>query len=182
MFDGDLLSERARVTPNRVALVSVETGERITYHELNERAERAAATLRTILEPGDRFGLLSHNSVEFLELFFAAGKADVIVVPLSTRATEHELKHIANDCAMKALFYGPGFEAMDLGIPAWSAEARPPLSDSRANAKAARWSRTPNRTASSTRAAPRQAQRRHDPRRQLWNGYNTVVNWDCATA
>ena len=31
MFDLDLLSERARVTPTGLALVSVETGERITY-------------------------------------------------------------------------------------------------------------------------------------------------------
>ena len=84
MFDGDLLSERARVTPDRLAVVSVETGERLTYAELNARAERAAATLTTMLNPGDRFGLLSHNSIEFLELFFAAGKAGVIVVPLSS--------------------------------------------------------------------------------------------------
>jgi fatty-acyl-CoA synthase len=109
MFDFDLLSERARVTPDKLALVSVETGERLTYGELNERAEHAAATLREVLEPGDRFGLLAHNGIEFLELFFGAGKAGVIVVPLSTRATEHELRVIANDCGMKALFYGPEF-------------------------------------------------------------------------
>ena len=63
MFDLDLLSERARITPDRLALVSVETGERLTYAELNERTERAAQMLRTILEPGDRFGILAHNCV-----------------------------------------------------------------------------------------------------------------------
>ena len=107
MFDLDLLSERARVTPDRLAVVLVETGERLTYAELNAGAERAAATLSSVLEPGERFGLLAWNSLEFLELFFAAAKANVIVVPLSTRATEHELRHVANDCGMKVLFSGP---------------------------------------------------------------------------
>jgi len=176
MFELDLLSERARVTPNRIALVSVETGERITYAELNARAERAATTLRTILQPGDRFGLLSHNSVAFLELFFAAGKADVIVVPLSTRATEHELKHIVADCEMKALFYGPGFETMDLGIPSYETDHR--------KQPANRQPPTANPDSegtycllytSGTTGKPKGVM---IPRRQLyWNGYNTALNW-----
>jgi fatty-acyl-CoA synthase len=174
MFDGDLLSERARVTPGRIALVSVETGERITYQELNARAERAAATLRAILQPGDRFGLLTHNSVEFLELFFGAGKADVIVVPLSTRATEHELKHIAADCAMKAMFYGPGFEAMDLMIPSYETDWREETANRQpptANPE------TPYCLlyTSGTTGKPKGVM---IPRRQLyWNGYNTALNW-----
>jgi fatty-acyl-CoA synthase len=117
MFELNLLSERARITPDRVAVVSVATGERITYAELNARAERAAGTLRAIgLEPGDRFGLLAHNSVEFLDYFFASGKAGAIVVPLSTRATAHELAHIVSDCGMKALFHGPEFEEVTAAL------------------------------------------------------------------
>lgn len=175
MFDGDLLSERARVTPDRLALVSVETGERLTYAQLNARAERAADTLRELLAPGDRFGLLAHNSIEFLELFFAAGKADVIVVPLSTRATEHELKHIAADCGMKVLFAGPGFEEIELGIPRYATHWR----EAASNLKRA----TSNEAervycllyTSGTTGKPKGVM---IPRRQLlWNGYNTAINW-----
>ncbi len=175
MFDGDLLSERARVTPDRLALVSVETGERLTYAQLNARAERAADTLRELLAPGDRFGLLAHNSIEFLELFFAAGKADVIVVPLSTRATEHELKHIAADCGMKVLFAGPGFEEIELGIPRYATHWR----EAASNQKRA----TSNEAervycllyTSGTTGKPKGVM---IPRRQLlWNGYNTAINW-----
>jgi fatty-acyl-CoA synthase len=111
MFDGDLLSERARDTPDRTALVHVETGERLTYAQLNERSENAAATLQALgIEKGDRFGLLAFNCREFLEFFFAAGKIGAIVVPLSTRATAHELKHIVEDCGMKFYLHGPEFE------------------------------------------------------------------------
>src|SRR5262249_49893892 len=109
MFDLDLLSERARVAPGAEAVVSIETGERITYAELDARTERAAETLRALLNRGDRFGILAYNCIEFLELFFAAGRAGVIAVPLSTRATDHELEHIARDCDMRALFYGDEF-------------------------------------------------------------------------
>ncbi|MGZ5494190.1 MAG: AMP-binding protein, partial [Thermoanaerobaculia bacterium] len=95
MFDGDLLAERARITPEKLALVSIETGERLTYAQLNDRAERAAAALIAAgIGPGDRYGLLAHNCVDYVPFFFAAGKTGAIVVPLSTRATAHELAAI----------------------------------------------------------------------------------------
>src|SRR5688572_27870084 len=134
MFDGDLLSERARVTPDRLALVSVETGERLTYGQLNERAERAAGALQELaVQAGDRFGLLAHNSIDFLAYFFAAGKIAAIVVPLSTRATAHELKHVIADCGMKMLMYGPEFEAtaLDCGGPAAALKAAAELPHSK---------------------------------------------------
>jgi fatty-acyl-CoA synthase len=175
MFDADLLSERARVTPERTAVVSVETGERLTYAELDVRAERAASTLRALLQPGDRFGLLAHNSIEFLELFFAAGKANVIVVPLSTRATEHELRHIANDCGMKVLFTGPEFEQFDVGIPRYASHWREAASNQQPVT-----SNDAERIycllyTSGTTGKPKGVM---IPKRQLlWNGYNTAVSW-----
>jgi fatty-acyl-CoA synthase len=185
MFAGDLLSERARVTPDRTAVVSIETGERVTYAELDARATRAAATLRAVgLEPGDRFGLLAHNCIEFLELFFGAGKAGVIVVPLSTRATPHELEHIARDCGMKCVFVGPEFEAMSLSVPAHRVGQT--LLSVRAGGtdKSVRTDKSvcPTEDAvycllytSGTTGKPKGVM---IPRRQLWwNGYNTVVNW-----
>src|SRR5207244_10732403 len=57
MFDGDLLSERARLTPDKTALVCIETGRRLTYAELDALAARAAAAIVAAgVEPGDRYG------------------------------------------------------------------------------------------------------------------------------
>jgi fatty-acyl-CoA synthase len=175
MFDGDLLAERARVTPDKLALVVVETGERLTYAELDARAERAADTLRSLLAPGDRFGILAYNCVEFLELFFAAGKANVIAVPLSTRATEHELKHIANDCDMRVLFHGDEFASFSVVGSQLSVSHREsvPTTDNR----------QPTTSedvycllyTSGTTGKPKGVM---IPKRQLyWNGYNTAINW-----
>jgi fatty-acyl-CoA synthase len=177
MFDGDLLSERARVTPDRLAVVSVETGERLTYRELNERAERAADTLANLLQPGDRFGLLGYNSLEFIDLFFAAGKAGVIVVPLSTRATAYELQQIADDCGMKALFYGDEFAEIssELRVARYGIAHR----DARTTCHPL-LAGNPEDTycllyTSGTTGKPKGVM---IPKRQLyWNGYNTAINW-----
>ncbi|HYC62196.1 MAG TPA: long-chain fatty acid--CoA ligase [Thermoanaerobaculia bacterium] len=179
MFDGDLLSERARVTPDKLALVSIETGERLTYAALNDRVERAAGTLRALLQPGDRFGLLAHNCTEFVELFFAAGRAGVIVVPLSTRATEHELRLIANDCDMKLLFHGKEFASFNVisaQLPIWGDGL-----SGRRRAESPSLQITAEDThcllyTSGTTGKPKGVM---IPKRQLyWNGYNTVINWD----
>lgn len=175
MFDGDLLSERARVTPDKLALVVVETCERLTYAQLDERVERAAATLRATLQPGDRFGLLAFNCVEFLELFLAAGRAGVIVVPLSTRATAHELQHIANDCEMRALFHGPGFEGMELGIPRYRVDERRDGAGPAGGDAGGPEDIYCLLYTSGTTGKPKGVM---IPRRQLlWNGYNTAINW-----
>ncbi len=182
-YHADLLSERARVTPDSVAVVSIETGERLTYGQLNERAERAAATLRSVLRPGDRFGLLAHNCIEFLDLFFAAGKAGVIVVPLSTRATAHELELIARDCAMKALFYGDEFAAI-AGELLSVVSSQFSVTHRSSDAVQTTDNREPTTGAeatycllytSGTTGKPKGVM---IPKRQLyWNGYNTAVNW-----
>jgi fatty-acyl-CoA synthase len=182
MFDLDLLNERARVTPDKLAVVSIETGERLTYAQLNERTERAAATLRTLLEPGDRFGLLAYNCIEFLELFFAAGKAGVIVVPLSTRATAHELSVIARDCEMKALFRGPEFETLSTELLS-VVGSQFSVTDRPGDTSQTTDHRQPTTSedtycllyTSGTTGKPKGVM---IPKRQLyWNGYNTAVNW-----
>ncbi len=136
MIHGDLLGERARLTPQKTALVEVATGRRLTYAELDARAARAAEALTAGLGlgKGDRLALLSGNRVEFLDLFFACGKNGVVLVPLNTRLTAPELAGILEDAGPKALIFEREYEetARDLlrkcpavtGVPL-EAEASP---------------------------------------------------------
>jgi len=174
MFAGDLLAERARITPDRVALISVETGERLTYAQLNDRATGAAAMiLDSGLQPGDRAGLFAANSIAFVALFFGALKVDVIVVPLSTRATAHELSIIAADCGMSVLFHdgsAPDVNGVTLTKLSVGPTTRP----------------LPHRVidpesiacllyTSGTTGKPKGVMIPH--RQLLANGYNTAINW-----
>jgi fatty-acyl-CoA synthase len=164
MFAGDLLAERARVTPDRLALVSVETGERLTYADLDSRAARAAGALAARgIEAGDRFGIMGENRVEFLALFFGAMKIGAIVVPLSTRATEHERAQIAEDCGMQDVV------PVECGGEAAAFQAV-------ADATALQSDIACLLYTSGTTGKPKGVM---IPRRQLyWNGYNTAINWD----
>ena len=125
MIHADVLGERARLSPEKCALVFVPTGERFTYGTLNARAERVAAFLRDGLGlmKGDRVALLAHNRVEYVDLFFAAAKAGLVLVPLGTRLTAHELAFIARNADVSALVYGGEFAET---VDALRAEAEVP--------------------------------------------------------
>jgi fatty-acyl-CoA synthase len=109
---GDILGERARLTPAKAALVLAATGQHFTYAQLNDRAVRCALLLQSLgIKKGDRVGILAHNRIEFVDAFFAAGKAGFILVPLNTRLTAHELEYIIGDSGMKTLIYDGEFAA-----------------------------------------------------------------------
>lgn len=182
IFDGDLVRERARVTPEKVALVYVETGERITYADFDARVDAAAAALRALgVAAGERYGILGLNSVEYLAFFFAAGRLDAIVVPLSNRATAHELEAIVADCDMKLLLHSDDFTELATHLPVASfsfdvlrkpASAAPPATAALHDPEATYCLLY----TSGTTGKPKGVM---IPRRQLyWNGYNTAVNWD----
>src|ERR1700683_5357212 len=107
MIHGNILGERARLSPERTALVYFPTQQKFTYRELNDRAIRCARFWldRCQLAKGDRVGILATNRVEFLDAFFAAGKTGIILVPFNTRLTPAELAVIIKDSGLKALLY-----------------------------------------------------------------------------
>ncbi len=111
MLHGDILGERARLTPERTALVYAPSGERLSYRELDGRAAACArAWLDSVgLQPGERVAILANNRVEFLEAFFAAAKSGVVLVPLGTKLTPSELEYILRDAGVKAVLYAGAF-------------------------------------------------------------------------
>lgn len=111
MHAADLLSSRARLTPEREALLDAASGNRYTYRELNERACRAANFLRAnyAVQPGDRVAILAYNSVAYLDLLYGLAKIGAVLTPFNWRLTARELSYIASDCQPKVLLCGPEF-------------------------------------------------------------------------
>jgi long-chain acyl-CoA synthetase len=61
-------------------------GRKRTWREIGERTPRLAAALRGLgLKSGDRLAVLALNSDNYIELFFAAAWANLVLVPLNTR-------------------------------------------------------------------------------------------------
>jgi len=111
MIHGDVLGERARLSPEKIALICVPGPQKFTYGELNERAIRCARMLteKLGLARGERAAILAQNRVEFLDAFFAAGKTGIVLIPLNTRLTATELGFILRDSGARALLYDGEF-------------------------------------------------------------------------
>lgn len=104
---GSLLTRQANRSRGLEAVVSVEQGLRITYLELNRRAnEIASGMLAKGITKGERVAFLLMNGIEFVEAYFAAAKIGAVVVPLNWRLTPDELEFIVKDSGSSALIYG----------------------------------------------------------------------------
>ncbi len=114
MHAADLLSDRARLTPDRIALVELETGQRFTYAELNERACRLANFMHDELgvQPGDRVSIIAKNSVVYIDLFYGLPKIGAIFAPFNWRLTARELTYMVNDLEPKVLIVEPEFASV----------------------------------------------------------------------
>ncbi len=108
----DWLDKRARLTPDRVALVDYATGATTSYAEWNARANRTANHLRALgVGKGDRVAAYASNCPEYLDLFWAAAKIGAILQNLNWRLTVHELAGIVESGAPKVLVYSEDWRA-----------------------------------------------------------------------
>ncbi|WP_168703330.1 acyl-CoA synthetase [Gordonia paraffinivorans] len=100
----DLIEHAVDLVPERVALESGDRGR--TYAELEERSNALAHKLRELgVEPGDRVGLYSRNTIESVEAMVAVFKARAVMVNVNYRYVEPELEHIFTDSGMKVLIH-----------------------------------------------------------------------------
>src|SRR6267378_2438653 len=111
MFVRDWMGRRALSSPHKTAIIDGDTGESLTYRELNDRATRLANHLRHSLgvRSGDRVAVLAMNRSEILEAFFAVSKLTAILVPLNYRLTQSELQYIIEDSEPRVLLYESEF-------------------------------------------------------------------------
>ena len=108
---GQLLARRAFLSPQIEATVEPSAGgRRLSYRQLNERANQVAhALIKDGVKPGDRVALLLMNGAEFIETFYAAGKIGAVNVPLNWRLVADELEFILKDSGATVLIFDESF-------------------------------------------------------------------------
>ncbi len=111
---GALLDRIAGENPNRPALVARHQAVRWTYTDLRERADDLAAGLIALgLKPGERIGIWSPNTAEWVVTQFASAKAGLVLVNINPAYRTHELEYALNKVGCRALILSPGFRGND---------------------------------------------------------------------
>ena len=106
-FD-ELIRHWAIDRPDNVALE--QNDDALTFAELEARSRKIVAMLASRgVGKGDRIAWLGKNSRHYFELFFAAARVGVVMVPIGWRLAAPEIAYILSDTGAKLLFLGEGF-------------------------------------------------------------------------
>lgn len=113
MYVGDYLGRRAIYSPDKVAIIDYgkQPPWRLTYRQMNERANRFANWLRNVagIKKGDRVAILARDGVEHLDCFFACSKLGAIHTALNWRLHWRELVEIIRETTPTVLIYSDDF-------------------------------------------------------------------------
>ncbi len=111
----DLFEHASDHFPDREYLVC--EGERRTYAEMEERANRLAHHLAANgVGPGDHVGIYAYNSVEWVETLWAVFKLRAVWVNINYRYVEEELAYLFDNADLKALVYQREFAPRVQGV------------------------------------------------------------------
>src|SRR5579871_2520072 len=116
----DLFELVADAVPDRVALVAGD--RRLTYRELDERANRVAHYLRDVgVRPGQHVGVYAYNRAEWVETMLGCFKARTVPINVNYRYVVDELRYLFDNADLVALVFeaefGPHVASVLPGLP-----------------------------------------------------------------
>ena len=115
---GELLAIRAGKQPNKEFLIFKE--RRFTYKQVEERVNRFSNALIALgIAKGDKVGIISMNSNEVFETYFALAKIGAVAVPNNFRYTAREYVYQLNNSDAKALVFSENYKDIILFILAY---------------------------------------------------------------
>jgi long-chain acyl-CoA synthetase len=97
-------SIHAQTAPDRPAYLMADSGEVVTYRQLEDASNRIAQLFRARgLAAGDRIAILAENHPRYLEFCWGAQRSGIVYTAISSRLTAGEAAYIVNDCGAKLL-------------------------------------------------------------------------------
>jgi len=107
---GQLVRESAARNGDTVLFDFFETGQTLTYRQLDERATALAAALSEIgIAQGEHVAVMLRNDPEFPIAFAALARAGAVMVSINTRSSAGELDHILADADVTAMIIDATF-------------------------------------------------------------------------
>ena len=111
----------AQSHPDKPALVMAGSGRSLTYAELDDRSLRLANRLRAAgLRQGDVVAMLSDNTPEAYEVYWAALRSGLYITAVNHNLSADEASYIVRDCGAKALVVSAAkaelVAALDVGV------------------------------------------------------------------
>src|SRR6202030_3178538 len=97
----------AQQSAEKPAIVMAESGEKLTYGQLDMETNRGAQLFRELgMKTGDGIAIFMENNLHYLEICWAAQRAGLYFTCVSSRLTAGEVEYIVKDCGAKALIAG----------------------------------------------------------------------------
>ncbi|MGW0040017.1 AMP-binding protein [Gordonia sp. NPDC003376] len=94
----------ARTNPDKAAIIVAETGRILTYRQLEDDSAALARVLHDAgLRRGDTVAVLSTNSVEVMEVYWATRRAGMYITAVNRHLTPADIAYIVNDSGASAL-------------------------------------------------------------------------------
>ena len=92
----------AEKTPDKPAYIMANSGQVVTYRELDERSNQAAHLFHSLgLRRGDHIALCLENHEEFFVLCWGAQRSGLYFTTISSRLTAPEVEYIVDDCGAR---------------------------------------------------------------------------------
>ncbi|GAA4391914.1 acyl-CoA synthetase [Brevibacterium pityocampae] len=102
----------AATTPDKPAVIMADTGETLTYAELEDRSLRLANHFRALgLQPGDHVAMIAENRMEIIEAYWAALRSGTFITVVNQHLTPAESSYIIHDCDASVVLVSTGLKS-----------------------------------------------------------------------
>lgn len=113
---GEIIRTHMLKYPNKLAIK--DRNRSLTYREYHTRTNKLAnGLLKRGLKKGDKIAVLLNNCVEFMEIYAAAAKAGLIIVPLNFRLLPEDLYWIVRNAEVQMVIVEDKY--FDITIESW---------------------------------------------------------------
>ena len=107
----------ARTNPDKPAVVMADSGESLTYAQLEDRSIRLAHVLRdTGLERGGHVALIATNSPEVFVTYWAAVRSGLYITAVNHHLSAPEAAYIVDDCGAEVLIVSADMAELAQGV------------------------------------------------------------------